>query len=142
MRRRWFLRAKNLKISNTRGDTIVEVLLAMAVVSAAIGGAFVSVNRSLQGTTASHERGEALKLLEGQVEQLKHLAAEPSWSAPTGSFCLEGATQAPSCSFGPSGRYDLEITNLPGRTYHLRATWDRVGGGEQQILEIFYRTES
>lgn len=135
------------KLTNT-GDTIVEVLIAIAVVSAALGGAFVSVNNSLQGTIASQERGEALKLLEGQTERLKQATDSPGWTLPAvwAGFCMDdSANRVASCSAGTDGRYSLSIQridSLDNRTYQATATWDRVGGGEQQSIDIFYRTKS
>jgi type II secretory pathway pseudopilin PulG len=57
--------------SNNRGDTIVEVLIAMAVASFVIGGAYVVVNKTLGNSQRAQEHSEALKFAEAQVEQLK-----------------------------------------------------------------------
>ena len=65
-----------------RGDTLVEVLIAIAVVSLILGGAYVTTNRSLYATRAAQERGNALKLAESQIEQLKGIVA----SNPTAVF--------------------------------------------------------
>lgn len=76
---------------NSRGDTIVEVLLAIVVVSATLGGAFAAMNRGVQGTRASQERAEALKLVESQVEYFKAGLAEAVSSrmlSHGGAFCL------------------------------------------------------
>src|SRR5262245_22324828 len=73
-----------------RGDTIVEVLVAIGVISLVLGAAYVMTNRSAQNTRAAQERDNALKLAESQVERLKGLAAtNPSavFSGPT-PFCI------------------------------------------------------
>ena len=67
------MRIMSAKRLTERGDTIVEVLIAISVMSLLIGGAFVLTNRSLQGTRAAQERLNALKLVESQLEQLKKL---------------------------------------------------------------------
>lgn len=54
-----------------RGDTIIEVMLALAVLGAIIGGGYSVATRSLNGVRISQERGEATKLAEGQLEALK-----------------------------------------------------------------------
>jgi type II secretory pathway pseudopilin PulG len=54
-----------------RGDTIVEVLLAMAVLGMVLGTSFAIVNRSLATGRAAQERTEAQKLAEAQLEKLK-----------------------------------------------------------------------
>jgi Tfp pilus assembly protein PilV len=59
---------------NQTGDTIVEVLIAVAVMGLSIGLAYGISNRSLKSARQTQERLEALKLVEGQVEQLKALS--------------------------------------------------------------------
>jgi len=64
---------------NQIGDTIVEVLLAVGVVGLAIAGGYGIATRSLKASRQAQERGEALKLAEGQVEAIKgYVAAKPS----------------------------------------------------------------
>jgi type II secretory pathway pseudopilin PulG len=136
-----------LKRLDKRGDTIVEVLLAIAVVSAVLGGAFVATNRSLGGVRQSQERGEALKLVEGQLERLKESVRTdtnpPVFTTPTNPFCLNDSlavqnTGNPACN---QGRYRLDISrSASGDTYTFvaRATWDRLSGGQDQV-NIRYR---
>lgn len=143
-----------LKRLGNRGDTIVEVLLAIAVVSAVLGGAYVATNRSLGGVRQSQERGEALKFVEGQLERLKEAAqTDPALPAndvfitSTNPFCLNNslAVQNPgsaSCNQGTDSRYHLEIErSLADDTYTFtaRATWTRLGGAQDE-LELIYRT--
>lgn len=141
-----------MKRLNTKGDTIVEVLLAIAVVSAVLGGAFVATNRSLNGVRQSQERGEALKLVEGQLERLKEAAATDTsgvvFTTPTDPFCLNDglAVQSPGsavCNQGPDGRYRLEIDRSPPDddvyTFTASARWERLGGGTNEVL-IRYKT--
>ncbi|GAC1387774.1 MAG: hypothetical protein NVS1B7_2690 [Candidatus Saccharimonadales bacterium] len=56
------------------GDTIVEVLIAMAVTSLMLGGAFATANTSLQNTIQAQERSEAMKVAEMEVEILNTLS--------------------------------------------------------------------
>jgi type II secretory pathway pseudopilin PulG len=60
-----------LNIRRQAGDTIVEVLLAIVVVSAVLTGAYVSSNRSLNTTIQSRERNEAVKIAQSQIELLR-----------------------------------------------------------------------
>lgn len=127
---------------NNRGDTIVEVLLAIAVVSAVLAGAYVSANLSLGGARQAQERGEALKYVEGQLETLKEVAARPDSPvfSQSGTFCFDDglAIVSAPCTVGPDGRYQLSIQ--PGdNEFTARAEWERVGGGATEHLEIVYR---
>lgn len=56
---------------SNRGDTIVEVLLALAVLGSVIVGAYSIATRSLNGVRVAQERSEATKIAEGQIESLK-----------------------------------------------------------------------
>lgn len=56
---------------NTRGDTIVEVLIAIAVAAFAISISYAIANQSLQHAIAAHERNEALNIIENQITDLK-----------------------------------------------------------------------
>jgi type II secretory pathway pseudopilin PulG len=136
---------RDLLRSNQKGDTIVEVLLAIAVVSSVLGGAFVSANRSLRGTQVSQERGEALKLVEGQLERLKAAASDPDPTisgavfGATGDFCLSdtlAVTTGGACLQG--GRYQLAIRRT-GENFTASAWWDKFGAGGQEVVNIVYR---
>ncbi|HSX23516.1 MAG TPA: hypothetical protein VLE74_00225 [Candidatus Saccharimonadales bacterium] len=59
-----------------RGDTIVEVLLAITVVATVLAGAFVAVNGSINISQQSQERSQATKLAEIQLERLKSAASD------------------------------------------------------------------
>ena len=132
-------------IFNQSGDTIVEVLLAIAIVSAVLGAAYVSVDRSLRGSRQAQERGEAMKLLEGQVERLKELSAVPGSGIFTavGSFCIDNssvvvnATNA-ACRQGTENRYRLSIERN-GNLFTTHAVWDKAGGGGQDRVQFRYR---
>lgn len=76
-----------LRKLSSRGDTIVEVLIAVAVIGAVLGGAYTVVNRNIKNNQQSQEQTKAVKLAEAQLEQLRrYVSVNPS--VPTGNFCL------------------------------------------------------
>jgi len=95
-----------------RGDTIVEVLIAIIIVSAVLGGAYVSASRSLSVTRQSQERGEALKYAEEQVERLKSAipASPDTFFSATNVFCIDSANNKQDATISPS--YTIS-NNLP-----------------------------
>lgn len=137
-----------------RGDTIVEVLIAIAVISMILGGAFIMTNRSLQGTRDAQERVNATKLVEGQIEQIKNLAATNDvllfGAGVPASYCINSvgavvASTDAACSVGPDGtpttnepRFGLAITRA-GNTFTIRSTWTNVRGDTQNNVEMKYR---
>ena len=139
-----------------QGDTIVEVLIAIVVITMILGGAFVMTNRSLQGTRDAQERVNATKLVEGQIEQIKNLAATNGSalfgaSAP-GTYCITGtggvvASTDAACTVGASGatapaglepRFQLTIVRSIN-TFTVRAAWTNVRGDKQNNVEMKYR---
>jgi len=138
---------------NHKGDTIVEVLIAMAVVSAVLAGAFVSSNRSLIGTRRSEERAQGTKIAEGQMARL--LAAVESAPLPSeplndidpagifltgigGTFCLnDNNRKTGTCSETVPGgieyRYGIKRTEV--NTFRATVKWDKLGSGGTQTEE-------
>lgn len=76
-----------LRWAKQRGDTIVEVMLAMAVVGMVLGVAYGITNRSVQVGRSAQERSEALKIAETQIELLKEYAR--SEDRPAGQGVME-----------------------------------------------------
>jgi len=144
----------NLKKLTQRGDTVVEVLICIAVIGLILGGAFVLTNRSLQGTRAAQERLNGIKLVEGQFEQMKSIAADTTkastlFGAPA-SFCIDNNSLVkpaadPACTVGPDGSPSptkqpiFKITaSRVGNTFDVKVVWDKVTGTGQDNVEMKY----
>lgn len=105
-----------------RGDTIVEVLLAIAVVSAILGGAYVSSRRSLNASQQALERSQATKLLETQLERLKSIASDASKdvfnTATATVFCLDGSNNRNNFTISTMPPTDSDnLSATPGGNY-------------------------
>lgn len=132
-----------MSIKNQVGDTIVEVMMALAVAGLVIGSSYAVARQSLQMGRQAQERVEALKFIEAQIEQFKTVADKTNLPEP---FCIDNSQQPvsspdtdPQCL--KSGRYRLSasLTDPPSNTYTFGARWDRIGGGGQEQLDITYR---
>ncbi|HUS25754.1 MAG TPA: prepilin-type N-terminal cleavage/methylation domain-containing protein [Nevskiaceae bacterium] len=145
-----FVRAHLVQLKE-RGDTLVEVLIAIAVVALILGGAYVTTNRSLIATRDSQERATGLKLAESQLEQLKGVIITNPTVGSTGDFCISSAGTAvtstsAACKVNNNGvattvepAYNLSITrSVTGDTFTAKNQWNRVGGGTDQ-LQLVYR---
>ena len=137
-----------------RGDTLVEVLVAIAVVSLILGGAYVVTNKSLQATRAAQERGNALKIAESQVEQLKSVIASNPDSVFGGSapaqFCISSTSTVVTdtnaqCAVGTTGaptlvepKFHLSIKRT-NNDFVLKETWANVSGQGNDSLQMTYR---
>jgi len=147
---------------NTAGDTIVEVLIATAILGFVMGGAYALTSRTLQTSRSSQERVEAITLVEGQLERIKYEArSNPNFDSKFrvgSSFCLKQVTgdqktlpDPANCNVGPNGRYRLSITYIadprfttPNKllgTFNVQANWERADGEHrQEQLIINYKT--
>lgn len=143
--------SQKIKTMRQRGDTIVEVLIAIAVISLVLGGAYVTTNRSLRATRSAQERGNALKLVESQLEQLKGLIATDGTAvyAATSPFCIYNNAIAyaasGNCTVNTSGapttaepKFQIAI-NRTGNTFVVKNTWVDVGGQQNAETQITYR---
>lgn len=59
------------KSLNSKGDTIVEVLIAVAIVSSVLGITYSIMNRNLLSMRDNQERTEASKIAQNQIELLR-----------------------------------------------------------------------
>jgi type II secretory pathway pseudopilin PulG len=149
------------KLRNSRGDTIVEVLIALAVMTTVIVGAYASANKSQNSSQASQERAEAIKVAESQIERIKGLLASGTDANSTfsGVFCIKddntldstipntsafGSANLASDSFPYSsecqkdGRYNVAVRRPSATNYEFLVRWERLGGGRDQI-NMYYR---
>lgn len=152
-----------IRIKSSRGDTIVEVLLAIAVTSVVLAGAYVAVNRSMKASRAAQERGEAVKVAEAQIERLKYLnikgSAEDIYQV--GPFCISSELKAVGFDAPPnisddendpagcrsSGRYVASITRDSTTGIHqIRVLWENVTGSNTTTgypgfdeIKMYYR---
>lgn len=132
-----------------KGDTIVEVLISIAVISLVLGGAYVTTNRSLQATRDAQERGDALKLVESQIEQLKSIDPSQLFGVTAPSvYCISSgavvAASSAACLVDASGAptadqpvYKLEISR-ESNTFTVKNTWTSVRGQPNNV-EMKYR---
>lgn len=146
---------KRLKLRQ-RGDTLVEVLIAIGVISSILGGAYVVTNKSLTSSRDAQERGNALKLSEGQIERIKAAVVSnpddvfgPGAPSP---FCLDSsntpvATSNNACRVNALGanaaagevpQYQFSITRS-GNTFNLSTTWTNVRGTGNNRVDLSYK---
>jgi len=142
---------------NSKGDTIVEVMMAIAILAAVLGGAYAAAGRSLRVARQSEERGTALKLAEGQMEKLKALAPDPGSNIfGSGAFCVNdntppvrvnlGGTPAAdvaadnftiygACQINQNGVYNQSIQYDSGANdlFTILVRWERLGGGRDEV---------
>ncbi|HSW80019.1 MAG TPA: prepilin-type N-terminal cleavage/methylation domain-containing protein [Candidatus Saccharimonadales bacterium] len=147
------LHTKLKKRLSHRGDTLVEVLIALAIISAILGGAFTVTRSSILAVHDSGEHQTAWSLAQTQLEKLKSRAdSDPdSVFSTDGNFCISHgsavslATDA-ECSVDSSGIptttqpvYNESIAyNSSTSIFTITINWPRIGGGNDQV-QMSYR---
>lgn len=155
-----------LSTHSQRGDTIVEVLICVLIVSVILGGAYTTTRQSANGVRNSQEHAEGLKLIQSQVEQLRTGATKAppnifTTPAPPAALCMVNGAPIvatnPGCQQNRSVEaasaedlaYRLSIKRSPCAVpptpaipnctkFEIRADWDGVTGTPAQET-IFYR---
>lgn len=154
------------KLSN-RGDTIVEVMITLAVLGLAFSVGFSIANNSLMQTRNAQEHSEALQLLSSQVELVRANVNGGSSSVfVTGSpFCVDSSgtvqpisdinhppaacyqgTEQVTDANGNHNLYSLSVTyrqtqaNGAGQDiFTFQATWPGIGQYGTQKEQITYK---
>ena len=129
-----------------RGDTIVEVLIATAVVSLVLTGAMAVSNNSLKQIRAAQERSEAqayaqstVELLDGYTGQQQPLQQTPFCLNIISGAIIKSLENNLNCIF--SDRYKQLVTyDQNKKSYTVTITWDGITGN-QETLTLAYRTE-
>jgi prepilin-type N-terminal cleavage/methylation domain-containing protein len=130
---------------NQRGDTIVEVMIAIAVISMVLVAAYVTTTHNVNGLQDTQEHSQALQLAQSQLEFLHNSATEPtdhqcfdtSGGITNGASCMVDASGAPTLS---QPQYKIDITNDSPPTFKVSITWASVKtGGVTNNVTLYYQ---
>lgn len=123
-------------IQNQAGDTIVEVLIAIVVVSMVLVAGYITTTRSIDGMQETQEHSEGLQLAQSQLEYLHDSSSVPaanqcfdSSDAIVGgtncvvdsSGCILGTTGCPPTTVEP--QFKIAINQVHAATYSVAVTW-------------------
>lgn len=108
------MKVRLLKTKQLRGDTIIEVLICIAIVGLVIGGSYALASRSLRQGISAGERTQAVKLAEGQIEALKFRQQNSSNDPPTSvwsNFVTSATTNPKNFCLNTSAAIDENDTS-------------------------------
>lgn len=139
------------------GDTIIEVMVVVAILGFAFSISYATATRSLNKTRNSQEHAEALQYLTSQIELLRNDATDATIASHV-RFCMDPTTDKPVfissgayatvCNMGTSSRYALSISyqqRVPGSTapqddvYSASVAWEGIAGLGLQHENIYYK---
>jgi Tfp pilus assembly protein PilV len=137
---------------NIQGDTIVEVLFALAFLSLAFVISYATVNRALEISQNAQEHSLATDYLDAQIEALRYYVTQPSNPAIDSSqFCFNwefnksiDLKNGKCLEVGNGFNYTVYIepsSTLPA-TYHTIVTWSGLGSLGTQSEQLNYRVYS
>ncbi len=108
-----------------RGDTIIEVLLAMTVIGLVLGSSYAIANRSLRIGREAQERTEALKIVETQLERLRTLSGvqDNGLVDITNDFCIDQSNAL--VDFGVRNDFDSFTETVTDETVYPDIGGDR-----------------
>jgi prepilin-type N-terminal cleavage/methylation domain-containing protein len=138
-----------------KGDTIIEVLIAMAVAASVLAVSYGTMNRNMLIIQDNQERTEASKLAQGQLEALRRVLVLPAVNT---SFCIDstGLIQTlpagvPNASLAAddftkytgqctvNGLYRIVLTSSDQKNYYISVRWDRIVNNERDAIAMVYR---
>ncbi|MGH7240713.1 MAG: type IV pilus modification PilV family protein [Candidatus Saccharimonadales bacterium] len=137
-----------------RGDTIVEVLISIAIVSLVLAGAYAITNRNLSTTQDSQEHGQALQFAQQQIELLRAMSQQSGGimgfangdcmsgsSFTTGSNCNFNINGTPGCTVEPCFKVTIDQGgSLTPGTYGVLVQWaSLLSGSSNSQVELDYR---
>jgi len=156
----------------SKGDTIVEVMIVLAVLSLAFSISSATANTSLQKARNAQEHSEALSYIKSQIELVRKAINNNVTLPASGPFCMDSSgslvtgfngsfsstsatplaaaspTTTPvapyptACFQSPYYYLSVEYVSTPQNYYDFVVRWDGVGNLGRQKEEIAYRIEA
>ena len=129
--------------SRQEGDTIVEVLIAIAIVSLVLTGAYIVTNKNTAAMQGTQERVQAQHVAEGQIEALR---AQNGLTTSGDCFDTDGnETSGPGCSSisvpGSGATYTASVQGPVAGKYTVSVTWTSLGStkANDSSITLYYR---
>lgn len=148
---------------NRRGDTLIEVMIVLAVLGLALSISYATANRALLNTRQAQETADATRLAETQIERLRAVSPHAFTLNPdtniygrASSFCLALVSGSVRVFTNPNtncsslnrsgvnvsgGFYNIEVredSSIPNQ-FAISVTWPNVRGDDIDTVKMSYR---
>lgn len=131
------------------GDTMVEVIISIAVVGSVLVSAFQITNMNTQNVQQAQEYGQATRLVQSQIEYLRNGTFRPAIdkcfksdgkATVTAAECQVSSAGLPSTEV-PYYLLSITSTAISGgvRSYTIKADWDSATGNGIANITMYYR---
>ena len=148
-----------LKSRMEGGDTIVEVIVAIAIVSQVLAAAYVLSNHNVLTIQDSQEHSQAMQDIQSEIEMLKNADGAGITTSTSNCYDLDSSHStfdkvvSNACTFNANGQYDsttepyynLSVSSDGAapptpKLYTIAASWNDVFGHRGNVT-MHYRTE-
>ncbi|MCK4161082.1 type IV pilus modification protein PilV [Ralstonia pseudosolanacearum] len=123
-------RSSRQRKAGQRGLTLIEVLISVVILLAALLGAAGLIARSNQSEMESYQRVQALTLLQDMVTRLNANRQAAACYAVAGTITTagNGGTSVPSCATGTAAQQTLAQTDLTAWSTELMGSAESSSG--------------
>lgn len=133
-----------LKKLGQAGETIVEVLIAGAVISFGLLSAYGFSRHNTAAITDAQEHSQAEKYVETQLEYVRLNQGTAATGVCYDSNGTEKSSSLPGCNIPMNGPgtypvFNMKITQLGQGAYSVAATWDNIYGTGKANVTMLYR---
>ena len=118
----------------SRGFTLVEALVALAIMLAGLASAGIVLGRSIQYERESGTRRMAIRLAGSMAEELRALDREPAGSLPADAPELAAWSEAAVASLPAGSTARVELAPGMPAEYRITIEWPVAGLGLQRIV--------
>ena len=106
-------------LKNNKGETIVEVLISLALIGVTITAAYVSVVTTFHNIQYSQQKQDAVSIAKSQIEQIA--ASSTQSTVPTNCYPMDSYTD---CKYDNAPYFFIAITpSSSAPDYKITVTW-------------------
>jgi Tfp pilus assembly protein PilV len=120
-------------LNNNKGETIVEVLISLALIGVTITAAYVSVVTTFHNIQYSQQKQDAVSLAKSQIEQIA--ASSTKSTVPTNCYAMDSYTD---CTYDYPPYFVIAITPSPSAPdYKITVKW-KTPSNSNAVVTMYY----
>jgi len=122
-------------LKNNKGETIVEVLISLALIGVTITAAYVSVVTTFHNIQYSQQKQDAVSLAKSQIEKIA--ASSTKSTVPSSSSCYPMDSYT-DCKYDNAPYFVIAITQSPSAPdYKITITW-KTPSNSNAVVTMYY----
>ncbi len=131
------MRANLASRGKQAGDTIVEVMVVVAILGLAFSIAYATATHSLNKTRNAEEHAEALQYINSQIELIRNNATDPALHTVGATYCMNPATDKAVFSTDPTFTNICKGIGLE-KVFNVAVTYvNKIGGSTSPMDDVY-----